>query len=712
MGDIHFNRNDILQGAATARGCLKVLPLGKSKTQKIVLGSFNGVLQSFSYKKGELLTSFKTLPTGKPIDAVELGLGQGQKDKIFSTSQQTLRGVNKKGKEFFKFKTNLTERINWFKVHELQLWVCSEFTFNHYVDCKDKNFYLCNDKINEMMAIPIVGDHAHNAVLACNDQMVRVLQGSEVYYEAAVDGAVRTIYHTGSKVAGKHREVFYSTSGGLVGQIFMDAEAVKRGWKIPAEKLAAADSIEAAVDYTKDGRPDLVIGRDDGSVEVYCVNDDGATPTKVFEKSIGEAITSIGSGYVTDSTIEDIVLSTYSGKVLSLSQATADGQSMGTGEEKIASGKAARVLMKDIENLKGLVNTARGRYSQVSEDLVAVDKGTFHVNDKFCLDPHDGSYALTIESPMPIFTIAVQSDVPVELLETEANVAIMSQSPPDPENGNFCLATYRCQETSNRIEIKMRAVEGHFGTVQAFVIPRVAPKTSQICSYRIKPLCLQHRVQKVDEKRPMNELKITGQFSLAELHAWVVFCLPDIPARPPADEVSYCFESVLMGTVLTARYKAGEGIFRSDSVTTLAILREGITKEATAKKQRIQVTFDLNDETVGHFLRLLHPKLEYQQSLSKKMQLIEALKEVRVQEEDISFLYPSYKEILDTAAQVEKEFKRQPRQLEYLHGVVKDLFIDFQKFKGSNVKHRVGQLEQVLRNYDVDALIQFITKPN
>ena len=64
--------------------------------------------------------------------------------------------MNKKGKEFFKFKTNLTERINWFKVHELQLWVCSEFTFNHYVDCKDKNFYLCNDKINEMLVSRMV----------------------------------------------------------------------------------------------------------------------------------------------------------------------------------------------------------------------------------------------------------------------------------------------------------------------------------------------------------------------------------------------------------------------------------------------------------------------------------------------------------------------------------------------------------------------------
>eukprot|EP00976_Prorocentrum_cordatum_P047141 951987-Prorocentrum_minimum.AAC.3 len=68
--------------------------------------------------------------------------------------------------------------------------------------------------------------------------------------------------------------------------------------------------------------------------------------------------------------------------------------------------------------------------------------------------------------PENVSITVAASDVPVELLETPSNMAIMSVSPPSPENGNFCLATYRCQETSNRIEIKMRAVEGHFGTVQ------------------------------------------------------------------------------------------------------------------------------------------------------------------------------------------------------------------------------------------------------
>jgi hypothetical protein len=43
--------------------------------------------------------------------------------------------------------------------------------------------------------VPIVGDHAHNAVLACSDQMVRVLQGSDVYYEVLPHSNASSPHH-------------------------------------------------------------------------------------------------------------------------------------------------------------------------------------------------------------------------------------------------------------------------------------------------------------------------------------------------------------------------------------------------------------------------------------------------------------------------------------------------------------------------------------
>jgi hypothetical protein len=60
---------------------------------------------------------------------------------------------------------------------------------------------------------------------------------------------------------------------------------------------------------------------------------------------------------------------------------------------------------------------------------------------------------------------------------------------------------------------------------------------------------------------------------------------------------------------------------------------------------------------------------------------------------------PTDAQVLEKTTAIEAEFKRQPRQLEYLHGIVKDLFIDYHKFKGANVKHRVPQVGRSSPNH-------------
>ena len=39
---------------------------------------------------------------------------------------------------------------------------------------------------------------------------------------------------------------------------------------------------------------------------------------------------------------------------------------------------------------------------------------------------------------------------------------------------------------------------------------------------------------------------------MADMHSWLLFCLPEVPMRPPSDtEATLVFQSVLLGTVLT-----------------------------------------------------------------------------------------------------------------------------------------------------------------
>lgn len=55
--------------------------------------------------------------------------------------------------------------------------------------------------------------------------------------------------------------------------------------------------------------------------------------------------------------------------------------------------------------------------------------------------------------------------------------------------------------------------------------------------------------------RPMNRLSLVGHFSFAEIHSWVVFCLPEVPEKTPAGEsITYYFHNTFLGTQLEATY--------------------------------------------------------------------------------------------------------------------------------------------------------------
>lgn len=54
----------------------------------------------------------------------------------------------------------------------------------------------------------------------------------------------------------------------------------------------------------------------------------------------------------------------------------------------------------------------------------------------------------------------------------------------------------------------------------------------------------------------MNVLKLTGPFSLAEMHSWIGFSLPDVPDRTPTgDTVSFSFINAFLDTVLECSYQ-------------------------------------------------------------------------------------------------------------------------------------------------------------
>lgn len=154
-------------------------------------------------------------------------------------------------------------------------------------------------------------------------------------------------------------------------------------------------------------------------------------------------------------------------------------------------------------------------------------------------------------------------------------------------------------------------------------------------------------------------------------------------------------------------HRSNEAVFKSENVSTISILKDVLSKKATDKKVILKIDLDTTPESTIYTIKCIHPMIDYHMLLAKKVHLIDALKELAVNENNMNFLTPEYQEILDNAQRYTEEYKRSPSHLERLYGMITDLYIDKFKFLGQNVKNKVSLLVERLDNYDLDELIKF-----
>ncbi|CAE7785249.1 BBS7 [Symbiodinium sp. CCMP2592] len=230
--EVLLHRVDLLQCGALQPGTLDVLPVGKKKQQKVAVGDDTGVLQVFYIKKGEVQYEWKSAPLGREISSVVIQLA---KDKIFVGCGQSIHGFTRKGKEFVKIKTNLTETINHLFVEENMIWTGGEYIMNIYDSCKDYGFVMTKDRINDLTCAPVHNGELLSTIVACQDKCLRVYQGEKLSHEFAVEGSATALGFQGmnpvdnpSHHVGDPVQMIYGTEQGVIGLCSLDAKSMRR----------------------------------------------------------------------------------------------------------------------------------------------------------------------------------------------------------------------------------------------------------------------------------------------------------------------------------------------------------------------------------------------------------------------------------------------------------------------------------------------------
>jgi Bardet-Biedl syndrome 7 protein len=159
-----------------------------------------------------------------------------KKVNTFCASGHSIRGINKKGKEFFKFDTNHTEDIKSLFVEGSNLWSSGDYILNSYKGSKtgieDNFYYLSDDKIYDMRVAGVSGNLIHNSILACDDSSVRVLVDSEIYYSQNFNSPVLALNNASDLSTSTTPHIAYGLKNGCFGMIDMQRDSPLILWDV------------------------------------------------------------------------------------------------------------------------------------------------------------------------------------------------------------------------------------------------------------------------------------------------------------------------------------------------------------------------------------------------------------------------------------------------------------------------------------------------
>ncbi|XP_017490998.1 PREDICTED: Bardet-Biedl syndrome 7 protein-like [Rhagoletis zephyria] len=376
----------------------------------------------------------------------------------------------------------------------------------------------------------------------------------------------------------------------------------------------------------------------------------------------------------------------------------------------------------DIERQKYEKHTSSQGVSEFMKDTNLSALPFFTINDSFVLH-NDASYVLMLEVEVAIDVVFIHCDIGLDLIDCERNSAVISfNDPPNFAEGGGggsasspgeMLATFRCQANTTRLEIRLRPVEGQHGTLSVYVVSRITPKSCLTRSYEIQPLALHKRQHSNTSIEFANSLVMTGAFGINDAHTWLRMNIPEIPEKLSLStegvesEVFY-YTSTMTRSILIVNCGRGTISITSDNVSTVSILKDFLTREATRQSIPIEISVSISERSIAVILRHLYPKIKRLILEKQRQDLFEAISDLQSSDADIASqlladLNLEEKEAGEKEAEVKRSAKSSSssssgrpesteanRQdvligLDRIYGIITDLFIDYHKLKGTSM---------------------------
>ena len=305
-----------------------------------------------------------------------------------------------------KIEFDVAGDIDFFKVSGTNIWVASGNHINHYefgAYTTEVGSFDNLTKVNDFILTDALGKTNLAALIASSDNQIKLILDKEMISSVELEDTPTSIckYHRLSNDTNSDLYVFGTLLGGH-GMIKVNPKSMELLWY---KRTTATSSVTAikCFDIDLNGQNEILITKENGDLEIFTAGKVSTDSVHLGHFSTKEPITGLDIGRFKDLETSEVVLSSYSGLIMSLfPQSNVKKLTQKQVDKKNASSILAD-LQEEIAKLEKNLEGKKVEYDKMKlTSQTKVSKNPFKTQYNLILLENQSHHLLTFKFEFPI----------------------------------------------------------------------------------------------------------------------------------------------------------------------------------------------------------------------------------------------------------------------------------------------------------------------
>ena len=700
------------------KNSIRLFPSSKKGCQDIFIGDCRGILYCITYLNDEPKITIKTDPYPEEILGMDIDLNI---QRIYFAVGNSIYSIDKDNKNKWKVEFNIASDIQIFKIINSNIWTVTNNFISKFVFGEVTNSLYTYDNKTKITAFHITNIMLNNNLLlliGSDDDKIKINEENETFHIIPIGGAPTCFCLGKLNIDDKCQNYYYfGTYVGSLGCIKIvdenEMELVFETKKVKEQFDVVEISVE---DINYDFNCELIAIRANGTVEIYSIIDEYQNINLICKYETKETLTGLQIGKYKDSENIEIILSSLTGLVFSLTPRIIKNKKnidLKTLKTNIEKEKAS------IQRLKEKLNLKKEEFNIKSKEVANIVKNNFKITYKFSLIFKQSLFQLSLDSEFPMEMVLIccpktKIDI-VEVKTKEVNYNILEENSMDKETLSQYkfIVTFSMKDAIHHLELMLRTYEGQNDEMHICVIPYNKPKTAQFIKIPVYALSF-HKIYEpeyendikdkllgCDDEKILNKL-IIDNIGPNEINQILHLIIPNIPEQIEEDKAHYILRSTFLNTLVDINIENNKCIIKSPFISTLMTLKKQISKEASIRRKKINTPISFNKNSVYKILELFDPKIQAIFNLESEYKIFMAFKELgdTVSNEELP---EKYLVIKNKGDEICKNYGNRALNLNYYKCLIQQLFLDIKEVYAVE-SNKLDEIDMLMKDYSFDKL--------